>query len=107
MENNAPIAPSAPTPVAPIPEATPVVAPVTPIEPAPALEVVSTTNQIDNNSIFGKAMPYIIAIGLGIVTSYYFIGIVYYSKALKNSNSIANLQNQLDQLKLAKTQQPT
>lgn len=92
-------------PVAPIPEATPVAARIVQPEIAPIPSENSNSNGIENNSVFGKAMPYILAIGLGIVTSYYFIGIVYFSKALKNSNSIANLQNQLDQLKLAQSQQ--
>lgn len=99
----APIAP-APT-VAPIPEVAPIAAPVIQPEPAPIKsENNNSQTDIESNSVFGQAMPYIIAIGLGLVTSYYFIGIVYFSKALKNSNSITNLQNQLDQLKLA--QQP-
>ena len=90
----------APT-IAAIPEAPPLVQP----EKAAIPSENSNFQDIENNYVFGKAMPYIIAVGLGIVTSYYFMGIVYFSKALKNSNSIANLQNQLDQLKIAQSQQ--
>ena len=87
-----PIAPVAPAPIAPPPPPAPVI---------PATPVAESTSTFSGMQIFGVKVEYVVLGAISVIVASYSMSILYYRKAIKTSNTIENLQNQIDQLKLS------
>jgi len=88
---------------------TPIVEPIlgeTTNTPPIVAQPIQPTNNIDkiesftNKKYLGLKMEYIILAAIGVMISSYAMSIIYYRIQIKTSNTIASLQNQIDQLKL-------
>lgn len=90
------IAPVAPVTPAPIVEA--------PIAPAPIIEAPVTPAAkpaFEGLQILGVKAEYLVLGLISVMVASYTMSILHYRKSIKTSNTIENLQNQIDQLKLS------
>lgn len=88
----APIAPIAPAPIAPPPPPAPVI---------PATPITESTGAFSGMQILGVKVEYVVLGTISVIVAFYGMGIAYYRKGIKTNNTIENLQNQIDQLKLS------
>jgi len=84
-------------PVTPIPAVVPIPENV----PQPAVEQPKLEEGGKLSTMFNFKPEYVIITLLGIVGAAFTMNILYYRNGLKTNNSIQNLQNQIDQLKLS------